>query len=564
MRNLRKYFPYSRTIQRVAGIAFYFILLLLSVPSPAQQSLPKATDSIQHGTIDAAGKGYAVIPFSDTLFKLYNRAGSFLPQARAAAVTKRIQKLADEYYFGKDSLQLVPEEQDINIVFGESIIISISDADAARMHTTKQHLAEQYKSQVADAVIQYKKSTGFRSMLRQAVLAVLLAAAMAFAIYFTNKLSGFLRKKIAAQKGRRINGIRFRKYVFMSEEQHAAFLFGLNSFAKFIVRILLLFLALPLFFGIFPPTKKLAGVIIGFIQTPVAGILQSCWNYLPKLVTIIVIITISHLVLRGLRFLKKEIEEGALKIPSFHADWASPTYQVVRVLVYAFLLVAVFPYLPGSGSPVFNSVTIFIGALFTFGSSASLGNIVSGLALTYMRSFKDGDRVKIGDVTGDVVEKNLLVTRVRTIKNEVISIPNSNVLNNHTINFSRDAPERGLILHTTITIGYDVPWKTVQALALKAALATRLIESDPAPFIYQTSLDDFYVSYQVNAYTRSPNNQASIYSELHQHILDQFNQAGVEILSPHYRALRDGNMMAMPAGDLPEDYVVPAMRVTNI
>lgn len=546
MKNQRNYFSFSRGSRPVIGIAFYVMMMLIGTESSAQLSMPKAKDSIQPVIMDTAGKGYAVAPFSDTLFKLYNRAGSFLPQARAAAVTKRIQKLADEYYFGKDSLQLIPEEQDINIVFGENIIISISDEDALHMNTNRRQLAEQYKNQIVNAVIQYKKSTSFRSMLRQSALALLLIVMLALTIYLSNKSFSLLRKKITEQKGKRINGIRFRQYSFMNEKQHAELLFTLTSFARLVVPFLLIFLVLPLFFGIFPATKKFADIIIGFIKTPVLGILQSSLNYLPKLATIIVMITIFSFVLRGLRFFKKEIEKGALKIPGFHTDWANPTYQIVRVLVYAFLLVAVFPYLPGSGSPVFNSVTIFLGALFTFGSSTSLGNIISGLALTYMRSFKDGDRVKIGDVTGDIVEKNLLVTRVRTIKNEVISIPNSNVLNNHTINFSKDAPDRGLILHTTITIGYDVPWKTVQALTLKAALATRLIETEPAPFIYQTSLDDFYVSYQVNAYTRSPNNQASIYSELHQNILDQFNQAGVEILSPHYRALRDGSMMAMP------------------
>lgn len=550
--------------KRFVSVISFCAILLISIISSAQPKAASTEDSRQQIVIDTNVYGYAVVPFGDTLFKIYNRAGSFLPEARAAAVTGRIQKLANEYYFGKDSLRLVPEEKDINIVYGERIIISILDVDALQMNTNRQQLAEQYKNQITNAVIQYKKDNSFRSLFRQSFLALLLLGVLVLSIFITNLLFGFLRKKIAEQKGRHINGIRFRQYSFMTEEEHLELLSTIANFAKWIVWVLLIFLALPLLFGIFPPTKKIANTTFEFIKAPVTGILQNLWNYLPKLVTIMVIVTISSLVLRGLRFLKKEIGKDALKIPGFHTDWANPTYQIVRVLVYAFTLVAVFPYLPGSGSPVFNSVGIFLGALFTFGSSTSLGNVISGLALTYMRSFKDGDRVKIGDVTGDIVEKNLLVTRVRTIKNEVISIPNSNVLNNHTINFSKDAPERGLILYTTITIGYDVPWKTVHALALKAALSTKLIEIEPAPFIYQTSLDDFYVSYQVNAYTRSPNNQASIYSELHQNILDQFNQAGVEILSPHYQAFRDGNMMAMPPENLHEDYTTPAIRVTNV
>jgi small-conductance mechanosensitive channel len=564
MKNQRRYFLFSRIHPAVIGLTLYVMASLISFVSSAQQVGSAAKDSVQTGMIDMARIGYAVAPFSDTIFKVYNRAGSFLPQARAAAITKRIQKLAGEYYFGKDSLQLVQDEQDINIVFGESIIVSVSREDAMYMNTSRDLLAGQYKNKIAEAVIKYKKSIGFSSLIRHIFFALLLVIALIVGIYLTNKLFRFIRNKIAEQKGKRINGIGFRRYSFLNKEQHVELLFALTGLTKLIVRTLLIISAFLLLFGIFPPTKKFTDVIIGFIKTPVVQMLQNLLNYLPNLGTIIVIVTVSHFVLRGLRFLKKEIEKGALKIPGFHADWTNPTYQIIRVLVYAFQLVAVFPYLPGSGSPVFNSVTIFLGALFTLGSSTSLGNVISGLALTYMRSFKDGDRVKIGDVTGDIVEKNLLVTRVRTIKNEVISIPNSNVLNNHTINFSKDAPERGLILHTTITIGYDVPWKTVHALALKAALATKLVEAEPAPFIYQTSLDDFYVSYQVNAYTRSPNNQASIYSELHQNILDQFNQAGIEMLSPHYQAFRDGNMMVMPPGNLPQDYTIPAIRVTNV
>lgn len=202
-----------------------------------------------------------------------------------------------------------------------------------------------------------------------------------------------------------------------------------------------------------------------------------------------------------------------------------------------------------------------MGVLFTFGSAGALGNVVAGLVLTYMRAFKIGDRVTIGEVTGDVIEKTLLVTRVRTIQNEMISVPNSTVMNNHTVNFSSDAAVNGLILHTTVTIGYDAPWRQVHQLLIDAALATDLIEQEPAPYVLQTSLDDYYVSYRINAYTKAPNKQARIYSQLHQNIQDKFNEAGVEIMSPHYKALRDGNATTIPAEHLPKDYEAPAFQV---
>jgi len=227
-------------------------------------------------------------------------------------------------------------------------------------------------------------------------------------------------------------------------------------------------------------------------------------------------------------------------------------------LVFAFMIVVIFPYLPGSDSPIFQGVSVFLGFLFTFGSAGSLSNIIAGLILTYMRLFKMGDRVKIGSISGDVIEKNMLVTRVRTTKNEIISIPNATVMNSHTINYSSDAPEKGLIMHSTITIGYDVPWRKMEAVLIKAALKTPLLLDDPAPFVLQTSLDDFYVSYQINAYTREPNKQATIYSNLHANIQDSCNEAGIEIMSPHYRAARDGNQSTIPEDQLPKDYKTPS------
>ena len=225
------------------------------------------------------------------------------------------------------------------------------------------------------------------------------------------------------------------------------------------------------------------------------------------------------------------------------------------------MIVVIFPYLPGSDSPIFKGISVFLGFLFTFGSAGSLANLIAGLVLTYMRLFKIGDRVKIDDVVGDVIEKSSLVTRVRTIKNEIVSIPHSKVMSSHTINYSSDAPEKGLIIHTTVTIGYDVPWKDMHKALIEAATRTELILDTPEPFVLQTSLDDFYVSYQINGYTREPGKQAVIYSDLHRHIQDVCNENGIEILSPHYRAARDGNMSTIPAPYLPKDYEVPGFNI---
>jgi small-conductance mechanosensitive channel len=225
------------------------------------------------------------------------------------------------------------------------------------------------------------------------------------------------------------------------------------------------------------------------------------------------------------------------------------------------MFVLVFPYLPGSDSNVFRGVSVFIGVLFSLGSSSAIANMVAGLVITYMRPFKIGDRIKIGDIIGDVMEKNLLVTRIKTPKNEEITIPNSSILSGNTTNYSSLARTEGLIIHTIVTIGYDVPWKQIHQALIDAALRTEKLLKEPHPFVLQTGLEDFYVSYQINAYTKESKMLAHIYSELHQNIQDCCFEKGIEILSPHYRAARDGNMTTIPQSYLPNDYKTPSFNL---
>ena len=388
------------------------------------------------------------------------------------------------------------------------------------------------------------------------VLIVLIAA-----LFWTGRLFNWTTKKIEAEEGKKLKGIKIKNYTFFDAKREVNAVLFVNKIVKWLFYIILLYIAIPILFGIFPWTRDFAETLFGYILNPIKNIGMSFFNYLPNLITIIVIIFIFRYVIKGISFLKSEVENGNLVLAGFYPDWANPTYQIIRVLLFAFMIVVIFPYLPGSDSPVFQGVSVLLGFLLTFGSAGSLSNIVAGVVLTYMRLFTIGDRVKIGEVFGDVVEKSLLVTRVRTTKNEIISIPNSNVMSSHTINYSSDAPAKGLIIHSTVTIGYDVPWKKMHETLLEAAKRTELILDTPEPFVLQTSLDDFYVSYEINGYTKVPNMQARIYSDLHQNIQDVCFENGIEILSPHYRAGRDGNATTIPADYLDKDYKAPSFNV---
>lgn len=525
------------------------------------ENLRIATKKEKINLLKGSANGFPVLgAFNDTLFIIYNRLGSFSAQERAEAVSNRLIKLQSNFNFNPKDLKIVKGETTTDVVYEENSILSISENDAIWNDTTADVLAENYRLLIIQNVQEHREATSLTTILKEIGLALLVILFFSTLIYFATKLFKWTAAKIEFNEDKVIKGIKLKNYTLFDAKRQVNALLLVNKVVKWFFVLLLIYIALPILFGIFPWTKNFAEVLFGYILNPLKNIATGIWNYLPNLITIIVIIVFFRYVMKGIQFLKDEIANENLKFPGFYSDWANPTFQIIRVLIYAFMIVVIFPYLPGSDSPIFKGVSVFLGFLFTFGSAGSLANVIAGLVLTYMRLFKIGDRVKIGDVVGDVIEKSLLVTRVRTIKNEIISIPNSTVMNNHTINYSSETFDKGLILHTTVTIGYDVPWQKIHDALLESANRTELLLKEPKPFVLQTSLEDFYVAYQINAYTKDANKQATIYSDLHTNIQDCCNEAGIEILSPHYRAARDGNQTTIPESYLSKDYKTPSFN----
>lgn len=313
--------------------------------------------------------------------------------------------------------------------------------------------------------------------------------------------------------------------------------------------------------GIFPQTAGISTTLLDYIGAAFKTVGKATLDYLPSGGVVVVVVVVSHYVLRILKFFALAMERGDVALDGIRPEMAKPTHQLVRLVVILFALVVAFPYLPGGNSEAFKGVSIFLGVLLSLGSSSAVSNMLAGVVLTYMRPFHTGDRVKIADTVGDVLEKTLLVTRLRTIKNIEVVIPNGAILSNQILNYSALARTGGLILNTTVTIGYDAPWRTVHGLLIQAALSTDGVLSDPAPFALQTSLNDFNISYELNAYTDRSNDIQNIYSHLHEAIQDAFNKASVEIMSPSFYALRDGNNVTIPPGYRPPHYEAPSFRV---
>lgn len=507
-------------------------------------------------------KGYPVTGVqNDTIFYIFSKTGSFSPKERAVIISGRIKKLYNDNLLKVDSIIPVQSENSVDIVYGDMIIMSVSESDAIWNNQTKADLAVENTRKIKESILNARKENRLWVLILRIGLVILVLAGIYLLIWLINKGHITTGEFIIRNQDRWLRSLTYKDYTFLSVEKELKVLEFILKLIKWFFILVLLYLVLPVIFSIFPFTQGWANVLFKLVWSPFKGVLISIWNFVPNLFSILVIYIVFRYSIRFVKYVFSEIESGSLKISGFHEDWAMPTFGIVRFLLYAFMFVLIFPYLPGSDSNAFKGVSVFLGILFSLGSTSAIANIVAGLVITYMRPFKIGDRIKIGEITGDVIEKNMLVTRLRTVKNEEITIPNSAVLSGNTINFSTISKTDGLIIHTTVTIGYDIPWKDMHQALIEAALRTKMILHDPKPFVLQTSLDDFYVSYQLNAYTRESNKQAGIYSELHQNIQDVCNEKGIEIMSPHYRSSRDGNQTTIPADYLDKEYKAPAFNV---
>ncbi|MBY0424702.1 MAG: mechanosensitive ion channel family protein, partial [Cytophagales bacterium] len=473
------------------------------------------------------------------------------------------EMIEDHGDFHPDSLFIRNHPLTTDIFYGHIIIQSISEADAAAEKKTVEQVANEHL-----AIIKNKIDTDIHEqspevLAKEIGMALIASLILCVLILLINRLyKKFLLLKVKKVVGI-LQGVRIGKYDILSANMEKKLAMSILGLLKSVLILFLVYIFLLVIFYIFPWTKSYSFKLFDFMASPLKRMAMGAVHFLPDLFTILVIYWIAKYVVKFFHFFFIEVERGNLKIPGFYRDWAKPTYSIVRFFLYVTMFIVIFPYLPFSDSPAFHGVSVFLGILFSFGSSSSISNIISGLVITYMRPFQIGDRVKIDEIVGDIVHKNLLVTRIKTIKNEDIAVPNSILLNSHTINYSTLAKEKGLIIHTSVTIGYDTPWKTVHELLIKAAENTSGTLKTPPPFVLQTALNDFYVEYQINVYTNDANNMHNIEAELHKQIQESFFEHGVEIMSPHYYSLRDGNTVSIPEAKRPPNYEPGFFRFFN-
>jgi small-conductance mechanosensitive channel len=481
-------------------------------------------------------QGAPVVLRNDTLFWMTAGYGPLTPADRARMVNQRIELAVADPVFAPDSVRIVENELGTVVYLGSIPLFAVVDADTAGQGLSRAELAAERARATGLALTRWSRATRIRALLRGGALTLVGLVVLALAILLVNRGFRWVRGRLTASQATPIPGLRIQRLELLSSGRIADALLLAVRVSQIVVIGLLItgFLALDLSF--FPGTRRVTLTLVGYVLDPLENVGTAVVNYIPEIFFLAVIAFATQFGLRLVRILFDGLERGAISVRGFHPEWATPTFNIVRVLAYALALVMAFPYLPGSDSDAFKGVSVFVGVLLSLGSAGAVGNIIAGVVITYMRPFRVGDRVQIADTTGDVIEHSLLVTRVRTVKHVEITIPNSMILGTHITNYTRAAADGGIILHTSVTIGYDTPWRQVHELLLAAASRTDGLLREPAPYVLQKALNDFHVGYEINAYTEQAGRMPRIYSELHQNIQDEFQRAGVQIMSPNYEA----------------------------
>lgn len=493
-------------------------------------------------------------------------SSSLTAEERARLVVSRLEKIANN-----EEIPILVTQRDgktqTSLRVGEQVVVTIFDEDADRLGKSRTELAQQYEKTITKALKDYRRSRSPERIIRGVIYAVL--ATVGWFIFY--ELMGFIFgrtvRKLEAKQEQDFPRLSLFNFDLFSPTKTKQLTLGILRRTHLLIGLVAFYFYLAFVFRQFVWTERFGISLISYVLETLLSVWQALVNYLPNLINIAVTLIIVYYTLQFLRFIANRMKSGELQIPGFYPDWIQPTFRLIAFFIIALAFMIVVPFLPGFQSPAFQGVSIFIGLVVSLGSTETVTNIVAGIILIYSRAFQIGNIVKIREVMGMVEEKSLLITRIRTPRNEVITLPNSMVLNSSITNFStasQNSPDRPLFLNTTVTIGYDVVWQKVYQLLIEAARRTKGILPEPAPFVWQTALNDYTVSYNLNAATDQPQLIPFIYSELHQHIQDCFNEAGVEIMSPSFTAIRDGNHTTIPSEYLPKDYQAPGMRISPL
>lgn len=528
-----------RSVLVLASVLLFAARLLAAEPGPAAPSFALPPEpSLQHLEDYLHNDGVMVAPVVLDGVSLFRVRGiSALPASeRARRIRQLIVALADNPGIDPRAGSIGQQPDRLRLEIDGEYFASLFPADAAIEQVPLEVMAEVTLERVATAIEKYREARSPSSLLTSTGILVAITLLAVLMLWAMNALFTWLNRLIERVVKKRIERIERASHRIIDAAQLWSWFGGLLRGIRAITLITIVLTWLNAALGLYPWTRPFATNIFRLLLNPLQKIGVGVVESLPDLVFLVVLTLIVRFLLQATKTFFERVDRGWIRFHNFDRDWAMPTYRIVRIMMIAFGLVVAYPYIPGSDSDAFKGVSIFLGVVFSIGSSSFIANMIAGYSLTYRGAFREGDRVKIGEHLGEVVDVRALSTRLRSLKNEEINIPNSEVLSSAVVNYSTYQRVRGIILHTDVGIGYDTPWRQVEAMLLMAADRTEGLEKTPEPFVLQTAMGDFTVVYQVNAFCRAVDRMMPIYSALHANIQDVFNEYGVQIMSPNYEA----------------------------
>jgi len=511
---------------------FICLLFLLQVLIPAN-AVAQQTQDIDPEVEGSAQSKAPVKVDGKTLF--YVRGVQSHPaEVRAGTISKRIQTAATNTAISSDSVKIIEEADRLKIFAGEVFIMNLYPEDGEAEGISTKVLAELLQGKIIKAIDDHRYDRSRPVLIKKMFYALGSFVLLIILIFLLIKLARKARTGLENRIRRRIESVEDKSFsLIRSNQLWKTFYLSFRILRIFII-VVIIAVFLQYILGLFPWTNNVATYSLNLFLNPIRTIGINFIHFLPSLAFLIVIYLVTRYLLKLIKLLFNGLNEGAIKLKNFDPDWAMPTFRIIRIFILAFAVIVAYPYIPGSNTSAFKGVSVFLGVLLSLGSSSFIGNLIAGYSMTYRGAFKKGDRIKVDDVVGFVEDQKLLVTRLRSLKNEEIVIPNSVLLNSNIINFTTKAKENGLILHTTVGIGYETPWRQVDAMLKLAADRTEGLLKQPQPFVLQKSLGDFAVTYEINVYCNDANKMPFLYTALHQNILDVFNENNVQIMTPAY------------------------------
>ena len=507
-----------------------------------EDSVRKAQQKQRIDSLRSITPGVPLVVEGDTLLYIYASLGGEDPVHRVESAFRRITSIGKSLTMNTDTVHIFESEYTADIMCGENVLLRVSDLDGLWNGMSRRELADQQMKILSAEIDKLHNQYGMKAKLHGFGWAVSLIVVQIIFFLLTALFIRHLRRRIFEGLGGRLKPLVIKDYELLSLMQVKKIMLFLTRVLQVLLVILQLIISLPLLFSIFPETEKFTWNMINYVWEPLRDMGIAIFYYIPNLVRIILVVILVRWILKGLRHITDAIASGSLKFDKFYQDWAEPTYQIVRIFIITFSVVVIWPWLPGSDTGIFKGVSIFVAALFSLGSTTTIGNLISGIIITYMRPFLIGDYVRIGEREGVVVEKNAFITRLRDIKGNMITVPNNSMLSQQTVNFTAAARQNGgSIVHSEFTFTYKVPRQTIEKFLLIGADRCELLLKEPKPFVLVTSLEDFYTRYEINGYTLETDRLFEVYSQLHKHILDVFRENDLDPTSSHFIKMEELN-----------------------